>query len=139
MSGLESGPWSIHRSKLYWAGRESSFVRWHGGIGGDGSELANNTMRRRRRKKAKQVLGARVVVSNRLVHERTGIFPAPLGATVLPFSLRSSLTVLANFLLSLAYSSTSLLYIWECECEYNTNIRECSNGVNHIVLSIREA
>jgi hypothetical protein len=48
LGGLDSGPLSIHRLKLYWAGRESSFVRWHGGIGGSGSErMANNATRRR--------------------------------------------------------------------------------------------
>jgi hypothetical protein len=46
LDGLDSGPLSIHRLKLYWAGRASSFVRWHGGIGDGRSErIANKTTR----------------------------------------------------------------------------------------------
>jgi hypothetical protein len=45
---LDNGPLSIHRLELYWAGRESSFVRWHGGIGEGGSErMANRTTKGR--------------------------------------------------------------------------------------------
>jgi hypothetical protein len=40
---LGGRPLSIHRLKLYWAGRESSFVRWHGGLVDDRSELIVNS------------------------------------------------------------------------------------------------
>jgi hypothetical protein len=45
---LDGIPLSIHRLNLYWAGRESSFVRWHGGLGDGKTELIVNYRTRQR-------------------------------------------------------------------------------------------
>jgi hypothetical protein len=103
---VDSGPLSIHRLELYWAGRESSFVRWHGRIGGDRSgRIVNNTTRQRQRKESEANPDSSWCLQplDRELREHAGP-----GVTVLPFSLeltyKSCVHSIAVFLVNILYS-----------------------------------